>query len=145
MKRVLVVCLGNRWRSPVAGLLLQHFRPDLQVRSRGLARREGVRMERLAREFVRHRWPTIDVDAHRSRTLGAGDLQWADLVVVMSARHAARLAEHAEVQVEQVVHLAHYIGAERIDDPHMKTRDAQLAILSQIALAVQQLAAEVPR
>lgn len=61
------MCSRNRWRSPTAERIFRG-RPGLEVRSRGLAR--------AAR-----------------RRLGAADVAWAELVLVMEDDHLERLVE----------------------------------------------------
>jgi predicted protein tyrosine phosphatase len=64
---VLFVCSRNRWRSPSAERVFGRV-PDLHVRSAGTSR--------AAR-----------------RTVTAGDLRWADVVMVMERHHKTRLRE----------------------------------------------------
>lgn len=65
MLRVLFVCSANQWRSPTAERVFSRH-PRLQVRSAGTA-------------------------ARARRRVSAGDLQWAELVMVMEPKHADRL------------------------------------------------------
>jgi protein-tyrosine phosphatase len=78
---VAFVCHGNLCRSPFAAGLLQRSRPDLRVRSFGLAAARGHEADRnalrLAREFG------VVLDAHRTRPLTGEDVRAADLVLVM--------------------------------------------------------------
>lgn len=61
----LFVCSRNRWRSPTAERVFRND-PRLSVRSCGLS-------------------------AKSPRTLRAHDLQWADIVFVMEAKHRSRI------------------------------------------------------
>ncbi|MEL7267827.1 MAG: protein tyrosine phosphatase, partial [Planctomycetota bacterium] len=63
--KVLFVCSKNQWRSPTAEMVYDDD-PRVEVRSRGTAR--------SAKQTVR-----------------SGDLDWADLVLVMEDKHRQRL------------------------------------------------------
>lgn len=138
---VLTICLGNRWRSPLAAYLLRHLRPEWGVRSGGLATREGVRMERPAREFLFARWPAISrlAEEHRSRHVTDEDLIWADEIIVMNPVHAQRVDEMCP-EPRGLVQIASYAGAARILDPHMRPLAEQLAILEVLHTAVMEYA-----
>lgn len=64
---VLFVCSRNQWRSPTAERLWRDS-PRLNVRSAGTS-------------------------SSARRVVSAGDLQWADVVLVMESRHRAQLRE----------------------------------------------------
>ncbi len=66
--KLLFVCSRNQWRSPTAEKTY-HKDPRVDARSRGTAR--GA-----------------------VRTLAAGDLQWADMVLVMEQKHRRYIASH---------------------------------------------------
>jgi predicted protein tyrosine phosphatase len=78
--KLLFVCSRNQWRSPTAEKIYQK---DARVaaRSRGTAR--GA-----------------------VRTLTAGDLQWADLVLVMEQKHQRYIASHfAQLVQHKPIHV----------------------------------------
>ena len=62
---VLFICSKNQWRSPTAEKVFQKD-PTLDVRSRGVSR-------------------------SARRTVKSNDINWADLVFVMEAKHKQRL------------------------------------------------------
>jgi len=65
--KVLFVCGRNQWRSPTAERVYRND-PRLSVRSAG-------------------------VSNHARRQINGDDLDWADLVLVMERKHAARIRE----------------------------------------------------
>ncbi len=67
MLNIVFVCGMNRWRSPTAEAIYQDD-PRVHVRSAGLSRSS-------------------------KRQLSAGDLEWADLVLVMENQHKAQITE----------------------------------------------------
>lgn len=84
-RRVLVVCYGNIYRSPfVAERLRQACGDTIQVRSGGFHPLQGrPSPERHIAASLNY---GVDLAAHRSAVVGADDIKWADLVVLMD-RH----------------------------------------------------------
>jgi predicted protein tyrosine phosphatase len=75
--KVLFVCALNQWRSPTAEALYRNH-PQLEVRSAGI--REGAK-----------------------RRLSAGDLKWADVVLVMDREQKSRIREDfSEMELPQI-------------------------------------------
>jgi predicted protein tyrosine phosphatase len=88
------VCSRNRWRSPTAQKVFAG-RPEIEVRSRGLAR------------------------SARRRLTGA-DAAWADLVFVMEDDHLRRLlSEHRDALVEAAIHVLDIPDEYRFMDPEL--------------------------
>lgn len=81
MRRVLVVCYGNIYRSPFVAMRLQALVPDLAIRSAGFHPREG--RESPAGHVAMARGYDVDLASHRSRLVTGGDLEWADAIVLM--------------------------------------------------------------
>lgn len=85
--RVLVVCHGNKWRSPLAAELLRRRHPDWEVRGAGVG------------PTAAHGWPaarpvrlfTGGLDNHRSRLVTPEDLAWADRIICMDNGNLRRL------------------------------------------------------
>jgi len=84
--RILVVCHGNICRSPFAEAMLRDRCPTRLVRSAGFAAGEGGPAEPTAIEVARE-WG-IDLEPHRARLLRSADLDWAQLVLVMTPSQA---------------------------------------------------------
>ncbi|WP_325169659.1 low molecular weight protein-tyrosine-phosphatase [Cupriavidus pauculus] len=81
IQTILVVCLGNRCRSPMAALLLQRALPECQVVSAGLEPPVGVGADPRA---VRLLWQEgLDLRGHRARAIDHALVRQADLVLVM--------------------------------------------------------------
>lgn len=86
IRRLLVVCHGNIYRSAFVGqYLLQHLSALVSVRSGGFHPVAG----RLAPE--RHvsysRRYGVDLREHRSAVVGPHDVEWADAIVLMDSRN----------------------------------------------------------
>src|SRR5690348_1897243 len=82
IKRILVVCYGNIYRSPFAGVSLRQLLPaQIEVRSSGFHRKAG--RPSPERHVIMSRARNIDLSAHRSSKVTPEDLQWADIIVLM--------------------------------------------------------------
>lgn len=91
---VLFMCSRNRWRSPTAEKVFAGL-PDIEVRSRGLAR-------------------------SARRRLTDADVTWADLVLVMEDEHHQRLVEvHRDALAETLVHVLDIPDEYRFMDPEL--------------------------
>lgn len=93
---VLFVCSRNQWRSPTAEKIYRGT-PNVAVRSAGTSR-------------------------SARRRLTVADLRWADLILVMEEKHAARVrAEHRDELRYKAMHVLdvpddyHFMDAELID------------------------------
>jgi protein-tyrosine phosphatase len=100
VKRVLVVCYGNIYRSPFCGASLRKLLPsDIEVRTSGFHR--VVDRPSPPRHVTMSQSKNIDLTAHRSSKLTPEDLQWADIVVLMDRHNWDALdqigAEHAKL------------------------------------------------
>jgi len=83
IRSILVVCLGNRCRSPMAAVLLQRALPECHVISAGLAPPLDVAADPRAVKLL---WQEgLDLRPHRSRAIDHALVSQADLVLVMEA------------------------------------------------------------
>lgn len=127
IRRVLVVCFGNIYRSAFTGEYLKmRLGPEVEIRSAGFYDRPDRpapdRHLRLARSHG------VDLARHRSRVVEPADLQWADIVVLMDRNNWIRL-RRMNVDPQKLVWLAAFApGSIEIDDPY-GMNDAQAAAL----------------
>lgn len=83
--RILVVCVGNICRSPMAEAVLRAHYPDKTVQSAGIDALAGEPAHPTAIALMRERG--LDLDGHRGRQLDERLLRGSDLVLVMERGH----------------------------------------------------------
>lgn len=92
-RTVLFVCTGNVCRSPmVAGffydkLIREQADGRVRVRSAGIWALEGMPASAYALQVMNEH--DLDISAHRGRALTQSDVDEADLILVMTERHAS--------------------------------------------------------
>jgi len=88
MRKILLVCTGNTCRSPMAEAMLKDLArkagKEIEVRSAGIAARDGFPLSAGAEEVLRRRQLEIP---GTSRALTGELVEWADLVLTMTVSH----------------------------------------------------------
>lgn len=81
IRRILVVCIGNICRSPMAAGLFRQAMPDVQTCSAGMSALVGHGADPVAVQIMAERG--IDITAHRARMLTDAIVRDSDLILVM--------------------------------------------------------------
>ncbi len=126
---VLVVCIGNICRSPMAMGLLNQSLPDLTVRSAGLHAMPGAPAHPLAIAVCSD--AGIDLSGHRAQRLTGRDVARADLVLTMSDAQKHWI----QLRYPQCSGRVHRLGERtgcNIPDPHGRPHEAFVQAFSRI-------------
>jgi protein-tyrosine phosphatase len=138
--RILVVCVGNVCRSPMAAALLARRlsarSPAVAVESAGISALVGRPADPIAVELMRERG--LDISSHRARQLTEALVLSADLVVVMEQGHV-RAIEAAFPRARGRVHRLGRWGGFDVPDPHRQPRAAFEHALERIEQGIEDL------
>jgi protein-tyrosine phosphatase len=137
-KNILVVCIGNICRSPMAeGLLKQALsgagKSDCMVSSAGLGALVGHPPDPYACELMMKK--NIDISGYRACQLDKGMIRKADLILVMEASHKSAIEESEPCAKGKVFRLGHWENFD-IPDPYQKNISAFVASLDLIERGV---------
>ncbi|KAA3625995.1 MAG: hypothetical protein DWQ09_17280 [Proteobacteria bacterium] len=121
-RRVLVLCYGNIYRSPLVAMLLRNAignRIGMEIRSAGFFGQSGRVSPGDYVEYVRNRtgW---DLQGHRSHTVSREDLEWADSIIIMDRHNWHSVARAAPNCTSRVIWLGAFLpsGSPEIVDPY---------------------------
>ena len=129
--KVLFVCLGNAYRSPLAEALLKKFRPDIEVDSAGI-HSPMIPISKDAKRFLAKE-NALEYLKKLPEGLGNKKLDEYDLIVAMEPRHkVVVLSKCAECENKIVVW--------NIQDPYFSPNDYTEKIFEQIRQKVKELA-----
>lgn len=121
-KSILIVCLGNVCRSPVAEFLFRYRLGGrgIVVASAGLGALVGQPMDEHAVALLRG--CGIDASTHRARQLEPQMLRAADLVLTMEHRHLASMARLAPEASGKFFLFDKWQGGSGVPDPYRHSR-----------------------
>jgi len=91
MKNILVLCIGNICRSPLAEALFAKNFPSLNISSAGLSAMVGYPADANSIEVAMENG--LDISSHRARQVNLAMCQSADLILVMERFHRSLLIE----------------------------------------------------
>lgn len=128
--KVLFVCSGNAYRSPLAEALLKKLRPDLEVDSAGL--HVAIPVSREVKDYLKK----LDAESYLkvfSESLDEKNLRAYDLIVAMEPLHKnAVLRKCPECKSRIVVW--------NIDDPYFEKQEDAETVYHEIESKVKELA-----
>ena len=132
IRHLLVVCVGNICRSPMAeGLLAVALRgqEDITVESAGLGALVGYPASDFAVELMGERG--IDITSHRARQLDPDMVSAADLILVMELGHKKAIDEMDRAARGKVHRLGEWQDRE-ISDPYRQSKAVFAEVLKNI-------------
>jgi protein-tyrosine phosphatase len=116
-QNILIVCIGNICRSPMAEALFQQAFPNKNISSAGLEGLEGHSADRHAIECMDE--VGVDISTHIARRLDAEMLTRADLVLAMTSQQVKVIEEKWGFSKGKVFMLCHW-SDQAIADPYQK-------------------------
>lgn len=121
-KNVLIVCVGNVCRSPVAEELFRHHVRSRRTRfaSAGLGALVGNPMDPLAQRVLREHG--VAPGNHVARQVDTRMLHVADLILAMETSHIVRLRQQAPEIHGRVFLLGKWLNDMQIPDPFRQPR-----------------------
>ncbi|WP_017527328.1 low molecular weight phosphotyrosine protein phosphatase [Pseudomonas fluorescens] len=124
LKRVLIVCVGNICRSPMAEHLLREAltRSDIEVSSAGLSALVGEPIESTALAVLAAHGHTPNV--HQATQLAPQAITEADLILVMEQKHIRGVLGMAPEARGKVLMLGKWQSDREIRDPYRQGKPA---------------------
>jgi protein-tyrosine phosphatase len=133
-QNILVVCIGNICRSPMAEGLFKQACPDKTISSAGLEGLEGHSADRQAIECMGEMG--IDISSHIARRLDVEMLTQADLVLAMTAQQVKIIEERWGFSKGKVFRLCHWRD-QGVADPYQKGKLEFVAAKELIEMGVR--------
>lgn len=120
IQHILVVCIGNICRSPMAEYLLKAAYPKLQIESAGLAALVGHAADEKAIKCMQ----TVDLDIskHIAKKLEATHIKQADLVLVMTYNQQKHIEATWPFAKGKIFRLGHWQN-KNVPDPYQHDQD----------------------
>lgn len=115
IRRVLVVCIGNICRSPMAEGLIRQAVPEVRISSAGISALVGRGADPIAVQIMAG--VGVDISAHRARMLTDAIARDADLILVMDELQKQHLATQYPYTRGKVFRLGE-AASEDIPDPY---------------------------
>ena len=142
IRNILVVCIGNICRSPMAQGLLAAEVPEASVSSAGLEAMIGQPADPIARELIEARG--LSIEEHRARQISLDVCQRADLILVMDRHQRRAVEERYRFTAGKVFRLGEFSDQD-VPDPYRAGRAAFERTLSLIEDGTQQWANRISR
>jgi protein-tyrosine-phosphatase len=142
IRRVLVICYGNIYRSAfIAEYLRKHLAGRVEVRGAGFHKNVGRPSPPAHVRMSAQRG--VSLEAHRSRCVEPADLEWADTIVLMD-RHNWLALDAMRVEPAKLVWAGVLAGgAVEIADPYGLPEPEAEHILTRLERAASELARNI--
>jgi protein-tyrosine phosphatase len=142
MKQILILCIGNICRSPMAEGMLKRALPGCAVRSAGLGALIGKPADPLAVQLMAEQG--IDISEHRAQQVSASLVSQAELILVMDLEQK-KYIETQYVGARGKVYRLAEAGKVDIPDPYREGIESFRVAHSLIEEGVQFWVAQIGR
>lgn len=130
MKKLLVVCVGNICRSPVAAEMLRARLPDHEISSAGLSAVIGHDIDATAREVAEANG--LVPRKHEARQFAPEIGERQDLILVLEAGHKREIVATAPQLSGRIFKLGHWTGGQDIPDPYGRSEEYHRIVFDQL-------------
>ena len=119
---VMMVCIGNICRSPIAEVLLKHQQPQLNVFSSGLSALVGKPADPFSIELMNDK--NIDLTKHCAQQINSVLVSASDLILTMERKHIEIIQSKFPESRGKIHLIGKWNNDQEIPDPYKKDRDA---------------------
>lgn len=127
IRQVMVVCVGNICRSPMAEGLFKTAIPEVQICSAGLSAMVGHGADPIAVQIMAG--VGIDISAHRARMVTDANVREAELILLMSEQQKQQLAMQYPSARGKIFRLGE-ARKQDIPDPYQQGQEVFRAVFS---------------
>ncbi|KPJ87619.1 MAG: protein tyrosine phosphatase [Gammaproteobacteria bacterium SG8_11] len=132
---ILVVCIGNICRSPVAERMLQQLLPEKKISSAGVGALVGHPVDALAAEVAAKYG--LDTSGHVARQLTPELCRGQDLILAMSEENREQVYRIAPEARGKVMLIGKWLDDAEIPDPYKQSRRVHEEAYQLLDLATQ--------
>ena len=136
INNILVICIGNICRSPIAEGLLKHALPDKTVRSAGIGAMIGYPADPFAIQLMKEHG--VDISEHRAQSLMMWMVNEADIILTMDVEQKRFIEQKYATSKGKVFRLGEFDKYD-ILDPYRQDLDVFRQTYSLIAQGVDAL------
>lgn len=119
--RILVLCVGNVCRSPLAERLLRKGLPHIDVSSAGIGALVGYPADETAASVARERG--VSLEGHSARQLSHDLMEQSDLVLVLEPGHKREVTAKYPHLSGRVMLIDQWDEGKGIPDPYQRSRE----------------------
>jgi len=117
-KSVMIVCIGNICRSPIAEVYLKHHQPELNVYSSGLGALVGNSADPVSVFLMKVK--NISLENHSAQQINSVLVSGADLILTMEQRHVDVIHSKFPESRGEVHLIGKWNDDQEIPDPYKK-------------------------
>ena len=121
-KNVMMVCIGNICRSPIAEVLLKHQQPQLNVFSSGLGALVGKPADPKSIDLMTAK--DIDLNNHCAQQINSVLVSASDLILTMEQKHIDAIQAKFPESRGKVYLICKWNNNQEIPDPYKKNEAA---------------------
>lgn len=129
-KNVMIVCVGNICRSPMAEALLQDQQPQLNVLSSGIGALVGKPADPMAQELMSEKG--INLGNHSAQQINSVLVSASDLILTMEQKHINAIQSKFPESRGKVHLIGKWSDNQEVPDPYKKNKEAFISALSLI-------------